>query len=70
LAKNGFSRRLDNESYREYAFAAQLFSGEDAEGLNWLADAASKTAFSSTAIDSAQVDYATGHAKDLRTKIS
>ncbi len=70
LAKNGFRRRLDNESYREYAFAAQLFAGEDAEGLNWLADAASKAAFSSAGIDSSQVDSATSHAKDLRYKFS
>ncbi|MDA1282000.1 MAG: hypothetical protein O2921_05175 [Chloroflexi bacterium] len=70
LAKNGFRRRLDNESYREYSFAAQLFSGEDAEGLNWMADAASKTAFSSAAIDSAQVDSATGHAKTYKLKLA
>ena len=66
--KNGFRRRLDNESYREYVFAAQLFSGEDAEGLIWLADTASKAALLPASVDSAQIDSATGHAKDLRTK--
>ena len=47
-----------------------MFSGEDAEGLIWLADTASKAALSSASVDSAQIDSATGHGKHLRTKIS
>ena len=70
LAKNGFRRRMDNESYREYAFAAQLYSGDDAEALNWLANAASQAAFSSAELDSEQTVSAATHAKDLRMKIS
>lgn len=70
LAKNGFRRRMPNESYREYAFAGQLHAEDDAESLNWLADMASRAAFSSTEIDSEQTLSALDHAKDLRSKIS
>jgi transglutaminase-like putative cysteine protease len=70
LAKNGFRRRMENESYREYAFAAQLFAGDDAEALNWLADTASRAAFSSASISADQTISALDHAKDLRSKIS
>ena len=70
LAKNGFRRRMENESYREYAFAAQLYAGDDAVSLNWLADMASRAAFSSTGISAEQTISALDHAKDLRTKIS
>jgi hypothetical protein len=41
LAKNGFRRRMANESYREYAFAAQLYAGDYIDTLNWLAGTAS-----------------------------
>ncbi len=61
---------MENESYREYAFAAQLFAGDDAEALNWLADTASRAAFSSASISADQTISALDHAKDLRSKIS
>jgi len=70
LAKNGFRRRLANESYREYAIAAQLFAGNKSEALIALADSASRAAFSTTEINSEAVGSARGHAKDLRTQIS
>jgi len=70
LAKNGFRRRLSNESYREYAIAAQLFAGDNSDALTALADSASQAAFSSTEINSKAVDSARDHAKDLRTQIS
>jgi transglutaminase-like putative cysteine protease len=70
LAKNGFRRRLANESYREYAFAAQLFAGENADALNWLADAASQAAFSSIEPGADQAVSALDHARDLRKKVS
>ncbi len=69
LAKNGFRHRLASESYREYAFAAQLYVGENAEALNWLAGAASRAAFSSIELDTQQVISAAGHARDLRSII-
>ena len=53
-----------------YIRERHVFSGEDAEGLIWLADTASKAALSSASVDSAQIDSGTGHGKDLRTKIS
>ena len=70
LAKNGFRRRMLNESYREYSFAAQLYAGDNADGLNWLADAASRAAFSSEKLETNQAISALDHAKDLRSKIS
>ncbi|MBN4064186.1 transglutaminase domain-containing protein [Dehalococcoides mccartyi] len=70
LAKNGFRRRQANESYREYAFAAQLFAGETADDMNWLAGAASRAAFSSVDVGTVQTVSAIDHAKDLRSKIS
>jgi hypothetical protein len=70
LAKHGFRRRMANESYREYAFAAQLDAGEYAESLNWLADAASRAAFSSAELNPDDTNAASGLATDLRSKIS
>ncbi|MEE8045632.1 MAG: transglutaminase domain-containing protein [Dehalococcoidia bacterium] len=70
LARHGFRRRMANESYREYAFAAQLDAGEYAESLNWLAGAASRAAFSSAEIEAKETTTAFDHAKDLRSKIS
>jgi transglutaminase-like putative cysteine protease len=70
LAKNGFRRRLNNESYREYAFAAQLYAGEHAASLNWLAGAASRAAFSSEELELDQAVTAFDQARDLRSKIS
>ena len=61
---------MANESYREYAFAAQLDAGEYAESLNWLADAASRAAFSSAELNSDETNAASGLATDLRSKIS
>ena len=70
LAKNGFRRRMPNESYREYTFAAQLCAGEFTETLNWLAGAASRAAYYSEEIDAREAITAFDHAKDLRSKIS
>jgi transglutaminase-like putative cysteine protease len=70
LAKNGFRRRQANESYREYAFGAQLYAGDHVEALDWLAGAASKAAFSSAAIDTEETTTAFDQANDLRSKIS
>lgn len=69
LAKNGFRKRNANESYREYAFAAQLIVGVDAKSLNWLADAASRAAFSSSEVDSSQAVTALDQAQGLRAKV-
>ena len=70
LAKNGFRRRLQNESYREYAFAAQLYADEYAETLNWLADAASRAAFSSAEVGFEDATTALDRARDLRSTFS
>lgn len=70
LSKNGFRRRDPSESYREYAFAAQLEAGEYAEQLNWLAGAASRAAFYSGEVEKDEATTAFDHAKDLRSKIS
>jgi hypothetical protein len=70
LANNGFRRRMANESYREYAFAAQLDAGEFAEQLNWLAGAASRAAFYSADVKADEAITAFDQAKDLRSKIS
>ena len=70
LSKNGFRRRMPNESYREYAFAAQLYAGEFTETLNWLAGAASRGAYYSADIDAREAITAFDHAKDLSSKIS
>ena len=70
LSKNGFRRRMPNESYREYAFAAQLYAGEFTDTLNWLAGAASRAAYYSADIDTREAITAFDHAKDLRSKIS
>jgi hypothetical protein len=70
LSKNGFRRRMPNESYREYAFAAQLYAGEFTETLNWLAGAASRAAYYSADIDAREAITAFDHAKDLSSKIS
>ena len=69
LAKNGFRRRMENESYREYAFAAQGAAGQYADSLNLLADAASRAAYSSVDLDSGEAETAGGHARDLRNVI-
>jgi transglutaminase-like putative cysteine protease len=74
LAKDGFRRRLENESYRGYALAVQ-FSGrpdaaQNAEVLNWLADAASRAAFSSAEMGASEADEAAGRARDLRDQLS
>ena len=58
------------ESYREYAFAAQLYAGEFTDILNWLAGAASRAAFYSAKVDSREATTAFDHAKDLRSRIS
>lgn len=70
LAKSGFRRRMANESYREYAFAAQLYTGGNADALNWLANAASEAAFSSSELNTDQTISALDHARDFRSKIS
>jgi transglutaminase-like putative cysteine protease len=70
LSKNGFRRRMANESYREYAFAAQLYAGEFTDTLNWLAGAASRAAYYSADIDAKEAITAFDHAKDLRSRIS
>ncbi|MCZ6539050.1 MAG: transglutaminase-like domain-containing protein [Chloroflexi bacterium] len=82
LAKSGFRRRMKNESYREYAFAVQAHqqasghaadpatTGQINELLNWLADAASRAAFSSAEVGSDQSQTASIHARDLRTVLS
>ena len=79
LEKGGFRRRMKNESYREYAFTAlshgQLSdptadpatAGQTTELLNWLADAASRAAFSSEDVHANQAEAASGHARDLRS---
>jgi hypothetical protein len=64
LAKSGFRRRNVNESYREYAFAAQAAAGQHAELLNWLADAASRAAYSSVDVPESEAQAASGHASD------
>jgi hypothetical protein len=69
LAKNGFRRRMKNESYREYAFAAQGVAGEHARLLYWLADAASRAAFSSEDADAKEADAASDRASDLRSAL-
>ena len=66
LANNGFRRRMKNEPYREYAFAAQDAAGEHAKSLYWLADAASRAAFLSTKADANEVKAASGRSGDLR----
>ena len=70
LAKNGFRHRMANESYREYAFAAQLHAGEFTDTLNWLAGAASRAAYYSVEVEAKEAITAFDHAKDLRSKIS
>ncbi len=70
LAKNGFRRRLPNESYREYAFAAQFYAGEFIDTLNWLAGAVSRAAYYSADIYAGEAITAFDHAKDLRSRIS
>ena len=67
LAKNGFRRRMANESYREYAFAAQLYAGDYTDTLNWLAGTASQAAFSAVELDVADPAKAADHARDLRS---
>ncbi|MCI0873476.1 MAG: transglutaminase domain-containing protein [Chloroflexi bacterium] len=79
LEKSGFRRRMKNESYREYAFTAlshgQLSgqtadpatAGQTTELLNWLADAASRAAFSSVDTYANEAEAASGHARDLRS---
>ena len=81
LAKNGFRRRKKNESYREYAFAAQSYgqlsgqaiepatAGQITELLNRLADAASRAAFSSIVVSADEAVEASGRARDLRSLI-
>ena len=69
LAKSGFRRRNVNESYREYAFAAQAAAGQHAKLLNWLADAASRAAYSSVDVPASEAQAASGHASDLRSMI-
>ena len=69
LSKNGFRRRLANESYREYAFAAQYAAGQHAELLYLLADAASRAAFSSVDVQANEAEAAVSHASDLRSLI-
>lgn len=58
LAKNGFRKRLLNESYREYANAAQITFGSSLEAFQDLADAASQAAFSSQLGESSAIDEA------------
>lgn len=62
LAKNGFRCRFKSESFREYAYAAQFVAGSDTEMLTWLADAASRAAFSSESVSE--------QAQDLRNILS
>ncbi len=69
LARSGFRRRKPNESYREYAFAAQLHTGDDLEALNWLAGAASQAAYSSSQLEADQPKSAVDHANDLRANL-
>ena len=69
LANNGFRRRMKNEPYREYAFAAQDAAGEHAKSLYWLADAASRAAFLSTNADANKVNAASDRAGDLRSAL-
>jgi len=58
LAKNGFRKRLPNESYREYANAAQITFGSSLEAFQDLADAASQAAFSSQLGESSDIEEA------------
>ena len=69
LANNGFRRRMKNEPYREYAFAAQDAAGEHAKPLYRLADAASRAAFLSTNADANKVNAASDRAGDLRSAL-
>jgi hypothetical protein len=61
---------MPNESYREYAFAAQLYTGEFTDILNWLAGASSRAAFYSAKVDFREATTAFDHTKDLRLRIS
>jgi len=67
LKKSGFRRRMKNESFREYAFAAQIVAGQQAESLIWLADAASRAAFSSADIHPNEAESVADQARDLRS---
>jgi len=58
LAKNGFRKRMFNESYREYANVAQITFGSSLESFQKLADVVSQAAFSSQIGEQSSIDEA------------
>ncbi|MDA1280349.1 MAG: transglutaminase-like domain-containing protein [Chloroflexi bacterium] len=71
LARHGFRRRMENESFREFAYAAQhsgvLANEQGASDLMWLADAASRAAFSATELAPDEATNANGRSDDLQS---